>query len=189
MSTTASNGNGYSNSELDALEAMLGVYGGDRNRWPAAERRRFAPLVAGSKDAQRLVREAVALDSLLDAAPTVGEGRRELLADRIKAAASRTPQEAPGARLRDPAGTLWSKRAGTRVPAPFTVPPVPLTRTFPAAALLAASLVIGMFAGANGWIKPFVDQAAVVVASSEDGASSQRFSLEDLVDGSDEELL
>ena len=56
--------------ELDSLQKLLDGHGGDRTRWPASERLRFAPLIGGDEEARRRIAEAEALDRILDKAPT-----------------------------------------------------------------------------------------------------------------------
>lgn len=120
---------------LDALEQVLERFGSDRTRWPAPVRRDLAGLLAASPEAKARLREAEALDRLLDLAPEPAIDTRAL-ADRIMAAAAaETPAVgAPKARA------AWAGFGGaTRARAEW-----------PAAALLAASLVLGMFFGLNG---------------------------------------
>ncbi|WP_439542666.1 hypothetical protein [Hyphomicrobium sp.] len=124
---------------LDAFGKALETFGSDRTRWPAPVRRDFAGLLATSADAQARMREAEALDRLLDLAPppTVDTST---LASRILAAAA-----AEGAARAPPAAAprSWSifERRST------------IGRNderWPAAALLAASLVLGTIFGFSG---------------------------------------
>lgn len=134
---------------LDALERVLERFGSDRTRWPAPVRRNFAGLLATSADAKARLREAEVLDRLLDLAPEPEIDTRAL-ADRIVAAAvAETPAAA-----RPKARVAWAKIGGATA-----------TRAeWPAAALLAASLVLGMFVGLNGTfdtaVAPLVAQAS-----------------------------
>ncbi len=108
------------------LSRLLDVYGAGRTRWPAAERLRFAPLLATDAEADRLVREAAAFDRLLDLAPRLAPERERAVAQRIIAAAI--------ANRRAPAQALPRVVQGR-------------TPVWRAAALLAASLLVGVFAG------------------------------------------
>ncbi len=56
-------------ADLTAFVEVLETFGSDRTRWPAPVRRDFAGLLATSADAQARMREAEALDRLLDLAP------------------------------------------------------------------------------------------------------------------------
>lgn len=136
--------------ELAALADRLDISGADRTRWPAQERLRFAPLIAGSDETRRMMAEAAALDRLLDAAPTLAPTRLDGLIDRIVATA-----EAEGSR---PAGNVVDFATARRAPAP---PPrvAPFQRSnWQAAALLAASLFLGAFVGTSGVLGPDASQ-------------------------------
>jgi hypothetical protein len=136
--------------EIEALEELLARYGAERTRWPAPARLRFAPLLASDKEAQRLLREAGALDSILDKAP----GPRlpaEALAERIVAAAvaesERRPTVLPRGRAVSgaPSRSVWRARD------------LMGATSWPAAALLAASLLIGAIAGTLGALDPALE--------------------------------
>ncbi len=135
---------------LDALEQALERFGSDRTRWPAPVRRSLAGLLASSADAKARLREAEALDRLLDLAPEPAIDTRAL-ADRIMAAAAaEIPAAAP-----PKARVAWASFGGGATAA---------RAEWPAAALLAASLVVGMFFGLNGTldtaVAPLVAQAS-----------------------------
>lgn len=131
-------------TELAALADRLEISGADRTRWPAQERLRFAPLIAGNDEARRMMAEAAALDRLLDAAPAIAPARLEGLIDRIVATA-----EAEGAR---PVDNVVDLAAARRAPAPRVAPRQ--RSGWQAAALLAASLVLGAFVGTSGVLGP-----------------------------------
>jgi hypothetical protein len=133
--------------ELDALENLLLRAGADRTRWPAPERLRFASLLVSDSEAQRLLREARALDRLLDLAPRP-QRSEEAIARRIAAAASR-------------------EKFGVRRPAPF-VRSLARDAGWPAAALMAASLVLGAFAGTMGLLDPAFEPVSTASAGSSD---------------------
>ena len=120
---------------LDALEQVLERFGSDRTRWPAPVRRNFAGLIAGSPEAKARLREAEALDRLLDLAPEPEIDTRAL-ADRIMAAAlAETPAATPPkARV---AWAIFERRPSAE-------------EQWPAASLLAASLVLGTVFGVAG---------------------------------------
>ena len=56
-------------SELADFEARLARQGADLGRWPAVERAAADNLLARSREARRLMDEAIALERALDAAP------------------------------------------------------------------------------------------------------------------------
>lgn len=154
--------NGDKQREIEALGVLLDRYGADRTRWPAPDRLRVAPLLKESSEARRLLAEAAAFDRLLDLAPTVAAERQAALVDGIVARALRTPAAAgPGVgvaaassdrdhRPASPAraGDVTAVRSGRRAGRPM--PRFGSSAAWPAAALLAASLVLGIFAGSNG---------------------------------------
>lgn len=122
---------------LKAFEQVLERYGSDRTRWPAPVRMRFARLLSEDGAAEQRLREAEALDRLLDLAPPPAVDARAL-ADRIMAAVEADTVALPAPKR------AWSPEiVRNRVTTGG--------RTHgPAAALLAASLVLGMFSGLSG---------------------------------------
>lgn len=139
--------------EMEDLARLLDSHGADRTRWPAQERLRFAGFVAESSEARRAVAEAEALDRLLDRAPVVADTRRAGLADRIAAMAAAEP--APVAANVVPLAPR-TQRAGLRVASRLA------TSRWSAAALLAASLIVGVFAGISGRIPPAMQSVAMI---------------------------
>lgn len=138
---------------LAAFGEVLERYGSDRTRWPAPVRKRFARLISESPAAEQRLREAEALDRLLDLAPppAVDTGA---LAGRIMAAVE--AEAAPVPRQR-PGSSWFPEIVRTRVAAGG--------RTHgPAAALLAASLVVGMFSGLSVTFDAAVDPLAMEAA-------------------------
>lgn len=130
------------------FERLLDVYGGDRTRWPAEARAAAAQLVARDANARRVLAEAEALDRVLERAPLPGLAVEAALAERIVAAAQRSPRivkiatgqssvvSLPEGRTRLPrhAGPwkLWFARGDVR-----------------AAGVLAAALIVGVFIGVS----------------------------------------
>lgn len=152
-------GNGQRQREIEALGALVDRFGADRTRWPAPDRLRFAALLKDSAEARRVLAEAEAFDRLLDTAPLVDAGRRAALADRIvaralaeggsDAAASRTTMTPAAAQPR--VTDLERARAARAATAAASRRPrLGVSSPWPAAALLAASLVLGIFAGSSG---------------------------------------
>lgn len=138
-----------------ALEEVLERFGSDRTRWPAPLRRNLAGLLAESAEAKARLREAEALDRLLDLAPEPEIDTRAL-ADRILAAAI---AEAPAA------AALPSVAAVPPAPHLSRRPPMHREREWPAAALLAASLVLGTLFGVSGTF----DQAVAPLVADASG--------------------
>ncbi len=150
--------------DIEALTQLIERFGADRTRWPAPERLRFAGLLASDGEARRLLREAEAFDRLLDMAPRVSAPRQAALADRIVAKALAEPRVArgggpalsgapAGAAHRPPeielgAGNVTSMGEARAARRPMR--PMLERSSWPAAALLAASLVLGLFAGNTG---------------------------------------
>ncbi len=132
--------------EIAALEHALERLGADQARWPETLRARFAPLIASDRRAARLMDEARALDTLLEAAPRTGHDRHDTLAQRIVAAATAA----------DAATAVSSGRVADDRVVPFPGPRSsargmrPTRSDWQAAALLAASLLVGVFVGASG---------------------------------------
>lgn len=127
--------NNMEGNGLEALEQVLERFGADRTRWPAPVRRDFAGLIATDPAAKARLREAEALDRLLDLAPPPPVDTRALT-DRIMAAALAEAPAVPQPQAR----VAWAQNvrrssAGAQ---------------WPAAAALAASLVLGAIFGMSG---------------------------------------
>jgi hypothetical protein len=152
------------------FERLLDVYGSDRTRWPVEARASAGQLVARDKAARRLLAEAEALDRTLERAPLPSLAEEAALADRILAAALRSPRmvpivkgdAAPTARLAiDNVVRLPSLRARPRW----------LSRTAfsGAAGMLAASLALGVFLGistlSQGMLPALEDMTGITLGS------------------------
>lgn len=194
-------GNDQRQREIDALGTLVDRFGADRTRWPAPDRLRFATLLKESAEARRTLAEAEALDRLLDEAPLVDAGRHGALCDRIVARAlaetagataapradrsmagevqgSQGSQAAPGSEAeRGNVADLAAARASRR-PAPSRLPRFGsrlAASAWPAAALLAASLAIGIFAGSSGLLP--TTNFGLTVASSDADYYGRAFAL------------
>jgi hypothetical protein len=167
--------------EREALERLLDTYGADRTRWPARERLRFASVISEDKAAARLLAEAHALDRLLDRAPHASQGDIEALKERIVAAALRA----------DPPRLAVVAGAGTRNILPLRRPSLPNRFTeWPAAAVLAASLVLGVMLGSAGTFSSTMQEMAQAAGFGDIGSDSSQLALGDYIDGqADEDLL
>lgn len=150
--------------EMDALERLLEVYGADRTRWPARERLRFASLVTDEPEAQRLMAEAAALDRLLDAPSAAGHEQEQALAGCIMAAARAQQHKPLSASDVEPAVSNIVK-----LPAWVRRPQIAGTfgaSEWPAAGLLAASLVLGVMLGSAGTLDSTMQEVAEVAGLS-----------------------
>lgn len=169
-------------ADLTALERVLEVYGGDDGRWPAAERARLNAVIQSDRKATAMLAQARALDRVLAHAPRPSAAVEQALADRIVQAAV-----TDAARRVAPAGSnviAWPERG--RATAPVRSP---ARSTWQAAALLAASLVVGVFVGFSGEVTPAVRAAAGVVGlEAGDDAVNLAF-IDDAGVYSDEDML
>ena len=150
-------------ADREALERLLEIYGADRTRWPARERLRFASVISDDDAASHMLAEAQALDTLLDRASRPSDAAVEALKDRIMAAAMReSPAKVsvatrPAASIRPAASvtSIWSRRR--------VLPAIaPRFAEWPAAAVLAASLVVGVMLGSAGTFDATMSQMAQV---------------------------
>jgi hypothetical protein len=129
---------------ISEFERLLDVYGGDRTRWPAEARAAAGQLVARDASARRIMAEAEALDRVLERAPLPSLAIEAALAERILAAAQRSPRIVK-MQAEKPVSTPQAEREA--------VNRVGVWRqglAFPQvarAAVLAASLVGGVFLG------------------------------------------
>jgi hypothetical protein len=146
--------------EIEALAALLDAFGADAARWPAGAEARFAPLLAENAEARRLVAEACALDRLLtrtaSAEPSVAPDVAARVADRVLARGTRPVGVAP--------------RASNVVPLPRRTPlagtpasPAKRPTEWRAVALLAASLLCGLYIGGQGTGDDLLNAAAEVI--------------------------
>jgi hypothetical protein len=124
---------------LDKLEATLDTYGADRTRWPAPVRHMLSGLIAGNPEAQKLLKDAEAFDRLLDKAPRYDAVRLDKLRERIAAAAARQPRLISTRSHQAAAGPALRRQHGL------------------VATALAASLVLGIFAGQSSVVSRTAD--------------------------------
>jgi hypothetical protein len=80
------------------FERLLDVYGSDRTRWPVEARASAGQLVSRDRAARRLLGEAEALDRTLERAPLPTLAQEAAIAERVIAAARRSPRIVPTAR-------------------------------------------------------------------------------------------
>ncbi len=170
------------------FERLLDVYGSDRTRWPAEARAGAGQLVARDRAARRLLAEAEALDRALDRAPLPSLAREAALAERIVAAARRSPRMVPAAAAAPP------RHAGhTAADNVVALPVVAARRAWASraamggvAGALAASLSLGVFLGLSSFSQGMVPAIEQVTGLSL-GASGRVAGLQ--VDLLDEDLL
>ncbi len=171
--------------DRQALEHLLEVYGADRTRWPARDRLRFASFVSEDESAARLLAEAVALNSLLDLAPRASEDRERALKERIVAAALRSGEP----RLAVVAGSSMGSAAPARASRmPSWLNKARSGREWPAA-VLAASLVVGVMLGSVGTFESTVQEVAEAAGLATAADTSQLALGDDIVASPDEDLL
>lgn len=126
---------------LADFERLLDVYGGDRTHWPADARAAAAQLAARDAKARRLLAEAEALDRVLERAPLPALAREAALADRIVAAAQRSP------RIVKIAGPILPEVGAAKASRGAAWKPRLVGTELRAAGLLAASLAAGILIG------------------------------------------
>src|SRR5262245_51638248 len=149
--------------ELDALEQLLASHGSDRTRWPAPARLRFASLIASNGAAKRMLDEAEAFDRLLDLAPQPSAERVAAAAARISAAATRDEGHGLSSLRRMPRRAARAEATGS-----FSLGRSGDGMGTIAAGLLAASLVVGAFAGSAGLLDRAIEPYAAVAADEAD---------------------
>ena len=169
------------------FERLLDVYGGDRTRWPVEARASAGHLVARDRAARRLLAEAEALDRALERAPLPTLAQEAAIAERIVAAARRSPRIVSPARTE--AGRPDTRPADNvvQLPAARGRPRWLTTRTAfsGAASALAASLALGVFLGLSNLsqgVLPAVEQMTGIPLGSNSAVVAQ-------IDLLDEDLL
>jgi hypothetical protein len=173
-------------AELKELEGVLDTFGGDPGRWPASKREQMMGLTASDKDARRLLREAEALDAVLTRAAGPPVGTTAGLAERIAAAAAGSAQAGSadagtdrvhsGAQDHAAAGgragvvIAWPRSGSRSGPRPSSAARVAdptgsptlrrdrMASNWRTAAMMAASLVIGLLVGVMDLVPAEVSQ-------------------------------
>ena len=171
-------------TDREALARLLEIHGADRTRWPARERLRFAGVISEDKTAAKLLAEAEALDRLLDQAPRASAAGIEALKERIVAAALRThePQLAVIAGGKKVAVVPHAQRGRRSLTTRFV--------EWPAAAVLAASLVLGVMLGTTGTVGMAMQEVAQVAGFGTGTSDGAQLALgDDALGQIDEDLL
>ncbi len=140
---------------LERLQHLLDVHGANVVRWPGDEARALRTLTAASPAARAMLAEAQAFDDVLKLATGAPTIRLASLTDRIVASATLGSQLSVAAPSR-PVARPTANRAAHRA-------------KWPAIAAMAASLLIGVYAGFNGWAPQGLQQVSWL---SDDQAAS-----------------
>lgn len=157
--------------ELEELVRVLDAFGPDPERWPEADRTRLADLVRSDATAKRLATEARLLDRLLDLAQGAADrSGHDALLERICAEAASEP--GPG-RITGPA----SEPAAGRIISFPKRPPRPYASSWQIAGLMAASLALGMLAGANGVLDRMLGPAVPGAAAIDEAGDEAQIAL------------
>ncbi len=158
------------NMSRQEFQELLDVCGAERTRWPLSARAGAAALLAADAEARRVLAEAAALDAVLahgvvdisqDATTT------SALATRIVAAAAKTPRIAAAAEaanrlhMNSPAASRHGR-----------------TDVWRAAAVLAASMVLGIFVGQSQLGAQALPKIAALAGVS--FASAERLAMADI---------
>jgi hypothetical protein len=148
---------------LPEFERLLEIYGSDRTRWPLEARASAGQLTARDPAACRLLLEAEALDRILERAPLPTLAGEAALAERIVAAAQRSPRmvrTGDGVASAASDGALKATTAGATAHSVVRLTDrrrwlsgSPAGR---AAGLLAACLMLGIFLGASAVPQPVI---------------------------------
>lgn len=146
---------------LQDLHSVLEIYGADRMRWPAAVRLHLSQVIVSDPLAKQALDEAAALDRLLNKAPEVSVERERALASQIVASAFSQALVRFDSKLDSPVGAVIAMK-----PRSATAHKGFLHQA--GAALLAASLVLGIFAGATGQLSSTFDVVAEALGLSDD---------------------
>jgi len=180
-----------SHMDLAAFEAMLEACGADRERWPAGLRQGADALLAENSGARGLLREARALDRLLDRASTEAGGGNAALIARILAEAESGRAPAP---TRGPESNVV--RLPVRRPAVPAQPAVAAATLrqragrWQIAAVLALALLTGVAVGTLDQLQgPVGGLNAIVGLESDAGASVALLGIDELPSLADEDNL
>src|SRR5262245_52400942 len=168
---------------LAEFRQLLDVYGADRVRWPVDVRAAAAQLVARDAEARRLLAEAEALDRVLESAPVPALAVEAALAERIVAAAQRSPRIV---KLEDarPVAPGASPVQGAAVPPVATASNRRswlLRKEARALGLLAASLVIGVVLGNSELTPQLLPELADIAGLTSDSGGLVQVALSDEV--------
>lgn len=179
---------GKKRAEIERLETVIDVYGGDRDRWPAAERLALARLLTSDPEARKILAEARALDRVLDAAPALPRVAQEALARSIVTSARTEGRQSQAEASATSRRSLGSGNI-LRSPRPWSRPPMSASGAMRSAALLAASLVLGVLAGATFLSGELQGTATIAGMTQEEMLQHQFMRDDDNLDAIEEELI
>jgi hypothetical protein len=168
---------------LTDLEQLLEIYGADRVRWPAEARAGAAQLMARDVAARRMLAEAEALDRVLERAPLPALAIEAALAERIVAAAQRSPRIVKLEESRPAAAAAAPVQAAAL---PAVMRPGPrrmrlLGREARAVGFLAACLAIGVVLGDSDLTPQVLPDLAAMTGLVSDGGGLVQVALSDEV--------
>lgn len=172
-------------ADLQRLERALLTFGADPSRWPQEERVALSALIEADGEAQRLVREARALDQTLSASAPAPDAAVQRAKERLFARL----EDEPSAPFAQPATVVPFQRPVTEARTGAKQPP-----RWREAALLAASLMLGLFVGMQGLLHDsgvrIPGLTGDVTAEAQDSDDVSEMALgSDVADEAEEELL
>lgn len=169
--------------DIETLQLGLQRYGADPARWPEDLRALLNDASPDDADVQGLIAEARALDSVLEAGN--GDVAAGKLDQKEAALATRIMAVVEAEKAQTTKILPFRRKAGGPIGSPSSWQ----TRIEwnVAGGLLAASLMLGIFAGASGWIDSAADPVASAFGLSDDSidvtdASSEIFGFSGLDD-------
>ena len=130
---------------LRELKDILELIGAKPERWPDGSRARLSALVESDDEAASLYAEAKAFDQVISCAPLVARPHSEMEA-RIVETAMRLPQD----QIFDRERVIKGKQALLNVRTPYAARHQPNRAIWVGTALMAASLIMGVYIGMSG---------------------------------------
>jgi hypothetical protein len=171
---------------LDEFGTTLDTFGADLARWPLPKRTAAEALLAENAAARRALADARVFDALLDRAPASDDARLQGLANRIVSAAVQLPSGV------DTGSKDADSPATNVIPLRRRVEPAPVVarsfqrRNFGAAAVLAASLAMGVMIGVMdlmpGSLNQFATQSDAGPDVEQSVAATHADDLSDMLD-------
>lgn len=173
------------NSDQDRIATLLAAYGSDLSRWPPDGRAAVAALPADERAA--LLREDWALDRLIVDAAEAGDQSppSDDLIARILAAAP--AQEIAEPRNQSSGEVVALRVAKSADPAVSTVGGRPVRDWVAAAALMAASLALGIFVGSTDRGQIVTQSVGDLAGVSLSASSVQMTALDEALQSQDDE--
>jgi hypothetical protein len=185
MSTYGDNG-----EMLAELRRLLDAWGGDSTRWPDEARRRMEHLMRHVPQAPTLLEEARALDRALDMQVQQSVSIAPGLVDRIVMTAAGLDRDQPQSVIPEPetvGGRVITLRRNRTEALPSDrsreADTMPSRARWQAAALMAASLLAGIYLGGSVNLAPALQDFAVTLGVATGMESSELALGEDVADG------